>query len=152
MKKVVHLRVFKGTKILKDENGKVENENQKVSLTYGSLEWKNYLKHLIANGFCKVEVEKLFELKDSEYVKCEIPEYIKEEVLLAHKGDQKVKLTPEQQKIADLEAKLEAFMNKGNEVDEEKELKDLQAQYEVKFSKKPHHMMGVKKLKEELTK
>ena len=115
MKKVVHLRVFKGTKILKDENGKVENENNKVSLTYESLEWKNYLKRLVANGFCKVEVEKLFELVDGKYVPCEIPSKIKEEVLIAHKGDQTVRLTPEQQKIADLEAKLEAFMNLGKQ-------------------------------------
>jgi len=154
MKKVVHLRVFKGAKILKDENGKVENENNKVSLSYGTLEWKNYLKRLIANGFCKVEVEKLFELKDKKYVECEIPEKIKEEVLFAYKGDQTVKLTTEQQKIADLEAKLEAFMNKGNDddKDDDEELKDLQVKYEEKFGKKPHHMMKIKKLKEELTK
>ena len=156
MKKVVHLRVFKGRKILKDENGKVENENNKVSLTYESQEWKNYLKRLIANGFCKVEVEKLFEFKDEKWAECEIPEKLKEEVLFAHKGDQTVKLTPEQQKIADLEAKLELLLNKDEKKDDIKddddELSDLQAKYFDKFGKKPHHMAGVKKLKKELDK
>ena len=51
MKKVVHLRVYRGTKILKDENNKVENENNKVALIYDTLEWHNYLKRLVANGF-----------------------------------------------------------------------------------------------------
>lgn len=136
MKKVVHLRVFKGTKILKDENGKVENENNKVSLTYESLEWKNYLKRLVANGFCKVEVEKLFELVDGKYVPCEIPSKIKEEVLIAHKGDQTVRLTPEQQKIADLEAKLEAFMNLSKkEEDIDSDLEELKAKYKEQEKK-----------------
>lgn len=136
MKKVVHLRVFKGTKILKDENGKVENENNKVSLTYESLEWKNYLKRLVANGFCKVEVEKLFELVDGKYVPCEIPSKIKEEVLIAHKGDQTVRLTPEQQKIADLEAKLEAFMNLSKkEEDVDSDLEELKAKYKEQEKK-----------------
>ena len=136
MKKVVHLRVFKGKKILKDENGKVENENNRVSLTYESLEWKNYLKRLIANGFCKVEVEKLFELVDGKYVPCEIPNKIKEEVLIAHKGDQTIRLTPEQQKIADLEAKLEAFMNLGKkDEDVDNDLEELKAKYKEQEKK-----------------
>ena len=135
MKKVVHLRVFKGKKILKDENGKVENENNKVSLTYETLEWRNYLKRLIANGFCKVEVEKLFELKDEKYVECEVPKKIKDEVLLAHKGDQTVKLTPEQKEIAELKAQMAELLAMGKKSGEDEDLEDLKVKYKKQEGK-----------------
>jgi len=155
MKKVVHLRVYRGTKILKDENNKVENENNKVALIYDTLEWHNYLKRLVANGFCKVSVEKVLEWEGDKYIKSDIPKNIEEEVEFAHKGDQTVRLTPEQQRIADLEAKIELLMNKDKKLvveEDDDELAELQSKYEAKFNKKPHHKMGVKKLKEELTK
>jgi len=135
MKKVVHLRVFKGKKILKDENGKVENENNKVSLTYETLEWRNYLKRLIANGFCKVEVEKLFELKGEKYVECEVPKKIKDEVLLAHKGDQTVKLTPEQKEIAELKAQMAELLAISKKGDVDEDLEDLKVEYKKQEGK-----------------
>ena len=153
MRKVVHLRVYKGKEILKLESGKVKNENQIVSLVYDTFEYENYLKNLKNGGFCKVEVEKFFELKDSKYVSVDIPKSVSKGVEIAFKGDKTKNITPQEQKIADLEAKLEAFINKDkkeDEIDDNDELKDLQSKYEDKFNKKPHHKMGIKKLKEEL--
>lgn len=154
MKKVIWLRVYKGQEILKSEDGKVRNENSKVSLTHETLEWSLYLKSLPYNPYCKVEVEKVFEFKDGKYVECEISEKIKKEVLLAHKGDQTVKLTPDQQRIADLEAKIDSLLDKKSEKKDDNisddELEELRKQYFDKFGKKPHHLWKSDKIKEKL--
>jgi len=143
-------------KILKNENNEIEIENNKVALTYDTLEWHNYLKRLVANGFCKVEVEKVLEWEDGKWESHAIPNSIDKEVEFAHKGDQTVRLTPEQTEIAELKAQMAELLGmkekKGVLEDDVDELAELQAKYEAKFNKKPHHKMGVKKLKEELTK
>jgi len=148
MKKVIWLRIYRGQEILKKEDGTVKNENSKVALTYNTLEWSLYLKALPANPFCKVEVEKAFEFKEGKYVECDIEDSIKKEVAIAHKGDQTVKLSADQQRIADLEARLEAFMKKDEKQIEKKELPpkeesiigvgeldDLKAKYEEQEGK-----------------
>ena len=162
MKKVVHLRIYLGREILKRENGQVSNQNQIVSLIYETLEWKNYLKNIKGIGICRIEVEKVLEHDGENFVVLEeIPQSIKDEVKAAHSLVEKPDLTPEQKEIAELKAQM-AELLKANKVDktpvnavvkvDEDELAKLQAKYEAKFNKKPHHMMGIKKLKEELTK
>ena len=154
MKKVVWLRTFKGMEVLKREDGSFKNENQIVKLTHDTLDWANFMKHLPANPFCRVDVEKVLDFINGKWEEIEIPKEIINEVKKAHVGSKEVKLTPQEQKIADLEAKLEKLLSKEEEPMNENvdELADLQAQYEAKFNKKPHHKMGIKKLKEELTK
>ena len=169
MKKVIWLRIYRGTEILKKENGEVKNENSKVALTHNTLEWSLFLKSLPANPFCKVDVEKAFELKEGKYVECDIDDSIKKEVEFAHKGDQTVKLNADQQRIADLEAKLEAFMKKDDIIKEkieiikltkdevftgENDLDDLKAQYKQQEGKEvPNNKKNDKKwIKNKLTK
>lgn len=135
MKKVIWLRVYKGKRILRAENGEVENENQIVKLTHNTLEWNNYLGNLPTTPYCKVEVvkvlqpsEEVVETKVREglktvvresikinYKEVEITDALKAEVLKAHKGVKEVKLTPEQIEIAELKAKVEKLINGGGE-------------------------------------
>lgn len=58
-KRIVHLRIFKGGELNYDSQGNVKNKNQLVKLPHGSAEWRNYLKHLAANGISTVKVEKV---------------------------------------------------------------------------------------------
>ena len=112
MKKVVKLRTFRGTEILKKEDGSYKNENSLVSLVYDTLEWNNFLKNIKANPYCKIDVEKVFENVDGKYNEIEIPENIVKEVEKAHKGEQEVKLTPEQVEIAELKAQMAQLLGK----------------------------------------
>jgi len=108
-KAVVHLRVYKSNgrdaQISYNADRSIQNENILVKLTHDTLEWSNYLKHLLVNGFVKVEVEKVLGVTNLEA--------IKEEVSKAMHPKKEVVLSPEQKKIADLEAKLDSFMNVG---------------------------------------
>ena len=149
MKKVVWLRIFRGTEILKLEDGSYKNENQLVKLTHDTLEWSNYMKTMRASNLCKVSVERVIEVSKDGEKDIEKFTEIEKEVRVALHGDDKPKLTPEQQRIADLEAKLEILMGeKSTKKEEKSELEDLQAEYKEKFGKKPHHLWKEKKLKE----
>ena len=143
MKKVVWLRIYKGQEILKSENGIIKNENSKVSLSYETLEWDLYLKSLKYNPYCRVSVEKVLEFLDGEWKECEITDEIKKEVLIAHKGDNKVILTPEQKEIAELKAQMAELLgrkeNKSKNVEDENvndELEDLKIRYKEQEKKR----------------
>lgn len=101
-KRIVHLRVYRGRELNYDANGKVKNENHKVSLTHQTVEWANYLKNLRNNGFAKVEVVDVLEGSGSNYESVDASE-IKEEVAQAFEPKTEVVLTPDQKRIADLE-------------------------------------------------
>jgi len=60
-KRIVQLRVFKGETLSFDAAGEPVNPNQLVKLQPGTLEWKNFLKHLKINGFFECRVEKVFD-------------------------------------------------------------------------------------------
>lgn len=171
----VRLRVYKGQKMSYDENGRPQNENQKVTLVHDTAQWKNYLKTLRANRFIKVDVEEVFY---AESVKNE-DGFFKDNITEAEKDlietiEQEVKdafelktdtRTPEQIKIAELEAKINALSNGSAKVkdtkkteakdiggetppDDDEDIDALKAEYEKVVGKKPHHMAGVEKLKE----
>jgi hypothetical protein len=154
-KPTVSLRVYRGKKMFFDENGNPQNENQSVKLTYDTPEWKSYLKNLAINGYCKATVEavKIYkwekqengELKET-VVKLDDIDDIKKEVDNAWKVDTDAKLTPEQIKIAELEAKLEALLNGTKAVKKEvptvvetvlKGEETLREKYERIIGKKP---------------
>lgn len=120
-KPAVSLRVYKGQKMSYDEKGKVQNENQRVVLTHDTVQWKNFLKSLRANGYIRVEAEKIFYVepkKDADgYFKDEISECpealvesIKAEIANAFE-DKKPELTDDQRRIAELEEKINKMMN-----------------------------------------
>lgn len=151
-KPTVQLRAYKtlglGNKVVKDEDGKIQNENQEIALIYGNLEWNNYLKYLGVHGFIRVDVEKVTPEDDK------LKEKISKEVSEALNPKEVVELTPEQKKIAELEAKIEALIGGGqtkkNDKPKDEGLKALQAEYEEVVGKKPFHGWDEATLKEKM--
>lgn len=114
-KPIVHLRVYKndGTgSVSYNADKTIKNENILVKLQHLSLEWNNYLKNLKYLGFVKVEVERVVpegvKAKENEHKDKSKFKAIIDEVNKAFKGKEK-ELTPEQKKIAELEAKIDAL-------------------------------------------
>lgn len=163
-KPVVKLRIFRGSQMSYDKNGNVQNENQLVTLIHDTVEWANYLKRLTSNQFLEVMVEKVFycdkeknkdgffEDKISE-VDQETIDEIKQEVKEALKAPEK-ELTPQERRIAELEAKLEAFMGgkakSEKKVEKTDDLDELRAEYEKLYGKKPFGSWKADKLKEKI--
>ena len=130
----VHLQVHRGRELTFDAKGNSTNENHPVVVMYDTPEWQNYMKHLLPNGIIKAEVKKVLDLTQvNEGVSKESPNYYKE--IADVSGIQaevdkwlvpaEAQLTPEQQRIADLEARLDAITNgatnvKAEQTDEEK--------------------------------
>ena len=52
----LRLRVYKGTSILKDENGNVTNENQKIVLDCNQIKFEKTLQNLPKIGFGRAEI------------------------------------------------------------------------------------------------
>ncbi|NQV77083.1 MAG: hypothetical protein HQ490_01860 [Lutibacter sp.] len=112
MRKAVWLRIYKGDEILKKENGQFKNENQLVKLIYGTLEWKNYLKGIAYNPYCKVEVEKVLDISNEKQAEIEIDADILKEVKNAFRPEKEIILTPEQIEIAELKAQMAELLGK----------------------------------------
>lgn len=104
-KRIVHLRVFRGRELNYDANGKVKNENHKVSLTYDTVEYTNYLNHIQKNGFCKVEVIGAYQ----EGKKADHSD-ISEQVKQAFEGVEIIPTDPRDLKIAQLEKQMKALI------------------------------------------
>lgn len=101
----VDLRIYKGKEILLKADGKtVQNENQSLKLTYGDTQWAKHLANLPKLGICKVEVSGVYEGEN----KIDASQEILDEVAAILKPKE-VELTPDQKRIADLEAKIEAL-------------------------------------------
>lgn len=180
-KPIVRLRVYKGQKMSFDETGKPQNENQKVTLTHDTVQWTNFMKNMRANGYARVDVENVeyiesvkgsdgFFKDEVSKVDAETIDSIKAEV----KNSFEVKvaeLTPEQKKIQELEAKINALASGSAKVKEEKpkkdvkdievnaetvnaekkeDISDLRAEYEKKFKKRPFNGWDADKLREKL--
>lgn len=159
---VVKLHVYRGKEILKREDGSVKNENQTVKLAYGALEWVNYLKNIHVYGYCKVEVESIrgfgnHESKDLT----EEGKKIKEELNKAFFGDKEVKLTADQIKIAELEAKMEELLGsdskKGGKgstgnTNVDAELEAARAKYKEVLGEDAHHAAKVDSINKAIAK
>lgn len=145
---VVALKVYKG-KALYDENGKIQSESQKITLDYENEEyarkkgWDSMLSMLPRQGFTKVEIMAVYR----DEVEIETPEAIAADVAALFAKKDAV-LTPEQKKIAELEAKLEALLAQGGKAEKkdpaekkeapqaDDELKAARNAYEKHFGKK----------------
>lgn len=136
-KPIVHLRVYKGLQLFYDANGKVMNPNQIVKLTHDTIEWKNFIKNLSGLGFNSVKVEKV--LSGDTLEKIEISKEIIKEVEGVFKPKEK-ELSPDQKRIADLEAKIEALTKKDVAKVGINLLEELKAEYETLSGKKAHHL------------
>lgn len=167
-KQVVHLRVYRGRELTYNKNGNVTTENWVIKEVYGIPEWYNTLKMLRPNGFCEVEVEKVTQQQeDGRYVETHDFTKIAEEVATAFMLEAE-KLSPEQQRIVDLENKIAEMqsMLKGtytppketivvpNKLDDSNknvdELETLQLEYEKLKGEKAHHLWRASRLKAEI--
>lgn len=152
--KVVNLQVYKGSKVLYTAERTVENQNQSVKLIHGTLEWKNYMKHLDHHGYCLIEVNSVKDEKGKELDKSEI----EEEVAIAHRRTEEKALTPEQKEIASLKAQMAELVGTKKEkvevkVEVKKETKvddsaltEARARYKETFNKNAHHKMTVESI------
>lgn len=104
----VQLRIYKGREAY-DAKGNLISDNQTLKLKHNTLEWRNFMKSIKHLGISKVEVVQCLDgneiIKDGAGIthpKIDTPEKVLNEVknCLAPEVE---KLTPEQQKIADLE-------------------------------------------------
>lgn len=165
----VKLRVFRGKKSYdkdKDDNLIVVSPNQLMHLyPYLSMEWNNWMKNATNVGFTDAEVVEVCDIVHTEHTKLdgkEVEPYITSKHVPVEKGDAivdeikaavksvfdtsvKVVLSPEQQKIADMEAEM-AEMRKllegkttTKKVVSNDNLADLKVKYEELFNKKPYH-------------
>lgn len=113
----VTLRLYYGEKNY-DKDGNVKSKNETVSITYGSPEWDNFIKHLKSHGVTSAEVEKVYDL--SKVNKNEPVESLKryDEVEDTSEVDEVIKklfdvaekpLTPEQKQIKELQEQIAAL-------------------------------------------
>jgi len=128
MRVQLKLRLYYG-KQMYDSKGNVVTRNEGVSVQYDTLEYMNFMKHLLANGVSMVKVEKAFnlnEVNDNESV--ESPNRYKEiEDVSEYENDIKKyleipekELTPEQKRIKDLEEKIDSLLQNQPEQKETK--------------------------------
>ena len=154
-KVVVHLRVYQSNgrdnNISFNADGEVQNDTILVKLTHNTLEWSNFIKNIRYVGFIEAKVEKVIGEADFKSIEKEVDE--------AMNPVAEVVLSPEQKKIADLEAKLDSMMNQPKQVEKKvkeievveeevtvfevdetpKTLAQVQADYKDKVGKKPFH-------------
>lgn len=167
-KPIIKLRTYRGREINYDANGKIKNENNLVSLDYGTKIWALFMKNLPLNGYCKVDVEKAFKVTGNGYEPIEDLSVYQKEVKEAFNPKKEVALTDDQKRIAELEAKIEAMAG-GKKVEEKKQEKPedkkegdlknddtssdkatLQEEYSRIFKKKPFHGWTSEQLAEKI--
>ena len=161
--RVIHLHVYKGHQgskgLLRDENNKVININNRVKLTHNTKEWDDYLSRLRVNGFIKVDILGYLDevLEDGTFTYLEVEESVEKEVRTALHGNKEVKLTPEQQEIKELKAQMAELLKakvpkKEKEVDSE--LAEARAKYLEVFGEKGNKLWKTEtilnKIKEKL--
>lgn len=158
---VVTLQLVKGDQILKDEQGRIANTHQSAKYIYGSGEWVNALKQFVSLGFGRAEVTEVTKRKEktekvdgvdvitATYEKIETPENIVAELKAIFAG-KVVELTPDQQRIADLESKLEALMSANMEDPEVAALKEARERYEQVAGKKGGPKWTVEEINEKI--
>lgn len=156
-KPIVKIRVYRGVELNYDANGNAKNENYIISMEYGSKIWELFKRNLKLNGYCKAELDSVWN-EESEGIYDEVKDVTsyKKEVEDAFDSKVKVELTADQKRIAELEAKLEAFMSSNKEVDikrdtvinitkedvftGEESIDAIRKEYEKVLGEKPHHM------------
>lgn len=52
---IVHLRIYKGSEIVRGENDKVKNQNQTLKLKYDTKEYYNFIDTMYRNGWGRVK-------------------------------------------------------------------------------------------------
>lgn len=141
MKKTIELKVFKGKEIDYNASGQPKNPQQKITLTYGDLQYPKHLANLNNLGICRVEVVALYDdkgdKKDKEGNSYLTDAIVKETMEMIYNEPVK-ELTPEQKQIAELTARLDAYTNQATDakIETSPELKEARAEYEKVAGKK----------------
>ena len=171
-KPVVKLRAYRGKEMNYTKDGVVKNENNIVSLIHGTKQWSLFMKNLTINAYCKVEVESVFlpNFETNEYDRVVDVSKYREEVKSFFSPEPEIKLSASDQRIAELEAKLEKLLesqdggkkeakqivekvkSEAKEVKTEKvdDTDSLINQYTLLAGKKPHHMWKEDTLREKV--
>jgi hypothetical protein len=129
MSTIIKLRVYKkvgqNEGLIRNEKGQVVNENQLVSLKWGTMECENYLSQLSEMGLAKVQVEKVYEQsKEGTKEIKEVPasDEILNKVAEAFKPKAVAEEDPRDREIAELRAQMkqmqEMFMGRQESVPE----------------------------------
>lgn len=147
---IVHLRLYKGSRILKDEEGAITNENQIYKVMYDSKMWDIAIKQRnLKNEYGVITLEKVVDTKGNEVKDLEI-DGVKIEDLI--KSDLKemlvgtdIPLTEDQKRIKELEDKIEKLM--ANSKKEESNIDEIRSEYETLYGEKPHHKKTAEQLK-----
>lgn len=155
-KPIVKIRVYRGSEMNYDASGKVKNENFLISVEHGTNLWKLTMKNLRLNGYCKVDVDSVWDLnKNGDYIEREDTGVIKKEVKNTFEFEKVIKLTPDQERIAKLEAMIEK-LTKGQEDEVEEDVEDVseldkaRQEYEKLFEKKVFHGWSIEQLREKI--
>lgn len=160
-KPVIKVRVYRGTELNYDANRNIKNENHLISIEHNSRMWVLFKKNVLLNGYCKVDVESAFvENEKGEYGEIKDISVYENEIKESFTDQANVKVSPQEARIAELEAKLDALVNaskkeskKESKADDKyDDLDDLRTEYEKVVGKKPHHMSGEEKLREGIEK
>lgn len=110
-KTIVKLRVYKGREVLLKADGKTPaNENELITLTYNDLQWKKHLSNLAKMGVCKIEIDSVYQVDKGVETKVDASQELKKEIEAVLKPATTTQ-TPEQKRISELEAKLDALVN-----------------------------------------
>lgn len=135
-----------------DANGVAQNENQPIKIIHNSLEWSLFIKNMRANGYCKVEIDNIFDIMDDgSLIEVKDTSIIDNELQHAFTPAEVRLQTPEQERIAELERKLEKLTGEPKKAKKAKKIKNapvaevlkgddrkaLQAKYKEVFGKNP---------------
>jgi len=157
----IHLYIYKGKKgikgVAKGEDGKIINDNHPLD----TMEWNNWLKQVIPSGIIKIDVLGIAKIKKDSNGNYEshsyedVSEEIKKKVADSLIAKVNINLTPEQKKIAELEAKIDALISgngvaQDHKIEASPELKEIREEYRELFGKKEYHSWDVATIREKI--
>lgn len=159
----IRLRLYRGSKsdISYNENGTVKSENWSNAYEYGSEIWRHAMSNLPGEfGFATVESlkERNKEGGYDEVTDEKTLSAIQKEVDAAFAPKQKA-LTPEQKRIADLEAQVQQLLNNSKpsaasstEADELEAAKveAAKVEYKVLYGQRPHNSKSLEQIKADI--
>lgn len=167
-KPIVHLHLYKGSEVIYNASGKCINENQPYNEKYYSSSFKNFLT--VINQYCKVDVVGITNSKGEKWQDESLIDIVKKDIREAQANVNAKALTPDQKRIAELEAKLNTLIEEKQPIekvketpvvdvkpevevevevkqvenninDEEEKLKEAKAKYKELYGKEPHRLM-----------
>lgn len=151
-KLILTLQVFQGKETY-DEQGKVTSENHLMKLEHNTKQFDIFLASA-KNFYSRIKFIKATNgivQPDGSIKEVEVPQELIKRIESCTVAPA-TKLTPEQEKIKELEDKLNAVLNAGSSVKSEKvvdssdELEVARAKYEELYGEKPHHKLSLTKL------